>query len=37
MEGVEKLLDRVEALLAEHSDPSATRKEPLPLPPHKQS
>lgn len=35
-EGVEKLLDRVETLLAEHSAPVAPRKEPLPLPPHKQ-
>ena len=35
-EGVERLLDRVEALLAEHSQPVAPRAEPLPRPPHKQ-
>lgn len=35
-EGVEHLLDRVEALLAAHADPIAPRAEPLPLPPHKQ-
>ena len=33
--GIETLLDRVEALLAEHSAPVAPRAEPLP-PPHKQ-
>jgi GTP-binding protein len=36
-EGVEALLDRVEALLAAHSDPVETRKQPLPVPPHKQA
>jgi GTPase len=36
-EGVETLLDRVEALLAAHSQPVAPRAQPLPLPPHKQS
>jgi GTP-binding protein len=35
MQGVEEMLDRVEALLAEHSTPVATRTEPLPIPPHK--
>jgi len=34
-EGVEALLNRIEALLAEHSGPSAPRAEPLPRPPHK--
>lgn len=36
MQGVETLLDRVEALLARHADPVAPRPEPLPLPPHRQ-
>jgi GTP-binding protein len=35
-EGVESLLDRVEALLAAHSEPVAPRMQPLPVPPHKQ-
>jgi GTP-binding protein len=35
-EGVEALLDRVEALLAQHSTPVPPRAEPLPRPPHKQ-
>jgi len=35
-EGVEELLDRVEAMLAEHSTPVAPRAAPLPVPPHKQ-
>ena len=35
MEGVDHLLDRVEALLAQHSEPVAPRSEPLPIPPHK--
>jgi GTP-binding protein len=34
--GVEDLLDRVEALLAAHSQPMAPRTQPLPVPPHKQ-
>lgn len=36
-EGVEALLDRLEALLAAHSEPSAPRAQPLPVPPHKQA
>ncbi len=36
-EGVETLLDRVEALLAAHSDPVAPRPQALPVPPHKQA
>jgi GTPase len=35
-EGVETLLDRVEALLAAHSAPVAPRQQPLPVPPHRQ-
>lgn len=35
-EGVETLLDRVEALLAAHSEPVAPRAQALPVPPHKQ-
>jgi GTP-binding protein len=35
-EGVESLLDRVEAMLAEHSTAVAPRAHPLPVPPHKQ-
>jgi len=35
MEGVETLLDRIEALLAMHADKVAPRTEPLPIPPHK--
>jgi GTP-binding protein len=35
-DGVEALLDRIEALLAEHSAPVAPRAEALPIPPHKQ-
>ncbi|HTU59778.1 MAG TPA: GTPase ObgE [Polyangiales bacterium] len=35
-EGVESLLDRVEAMLAAHSEPVAPRTQPLPVPPHKQ-
>jgi GTP-binding protein len=36
-EGVEVLLDRIEALLAAHSQPVAPRTQPLPVPPHKQA
>ncbi|MET0386520.1 MAG: GTPase ObgE [Polyangiales bacterium] len=36
MQGIEPLLDRIEALLAAHAEPVAPRAAPLP-PPHKQS
>jgi GTP-binding protein len=36
-QGVEALLDRVETLLAQHSEPVAPRSQALPVPPHKQA
>lgn len=36
-DGVEALLDRVEALLSAHSQPTAPRAQPLPVPPHRQA